>query len=255
MFRRNVVVEVEGSSIAVNTFKNTILKAKIKIVEFNLDSTHKQRLILKGRKLYSIVIEGKEFNMSVFNFPKCKKKNLDTLIYNELTYHHHNNNENLIYSYEILSTNKNTITAAVFYLDFPSKKLEELLDKNKNMLIGGIFLIQFCVLNYMKRKIKALNYAAIFIYRDILYCLCCKDNIIVDNCILKDISHIDTCCEFINDFIKKTIIYNNYTIEAIYGLSLNPVDTSSWSLFNNEYIDLGSINEQKLLKYIPRSGR
>lgn len=250
-----MVVEVEGSSISVNTFKITVLKTKINKIKYNLESAYKQKLILKGRKQYSIVIEGNDFNMSIFNFPNCKKKNLDTLIYNELTYSHHSSNENLIYSYEILKSNKNTITTAVFHLDFPSKKLEEILDKYKNIWIRGIFLIQFCVLNYVKRKIKSLNYAVIFTYNNTLYCLCCKDNVIIDNCMLRDISDVNKCSEFINDFVKRTIIYNNYTIETIYGLNLNSIDTSPWIFLNNEYIDFGIIEEQKFLKYIPHCRR
>jgi hypothetical protein len=200
-------------------------------------------------KTYFIVIQSKEFYTNILNFPKCKKKSLNNLIYNELKLRY--NNDNLLYSYQVLKYDKKNISASVFYFPY---EIDELA-RFSSYKIKRIFLLQICVLSYIKKKIKESNFAVIFCYMDILYCFCCRDCLIIDNSLLHCTGDESLCIEFIENYIKKITVYNDCRISAVYGLNLRSIANFSVNQLNYRYVDLGDIDEYKFLKHISNGRR
>jgi len=244
MFRKKVVLSMDKEILTEMNFKKISIKRQVKETEYSLISNNKN-IKLKGRKSYLLIILGGEISFQVFNFPKSNKANLESLIYKELMYK--NNSENFIYSYKILNTDKNIVKSAVFYLPFNDEKLEKCIDPG---LIGGIFLIQLCMLSYLKNKITSDSYILVFSYKGTLYCSFCKDNIMLDNSILDSFSGQNECVEFIENYIKKIVIYNGFNLSSVYGFNLQFLDLSCLNLLDHSYEDLGEMNDYKFIKYI-----
>jgi hypothetical protein len=248
MFIKKVVVAMDKEKLIVKNLKKLSFKRQVKDTEYSLLSDEK-KVNLKGRKNYLLIIQREEVSFGIFDFPKCTKENLESLIYKEIMYK--NNSENFIFSYKILKTDKNIIKSAVFYLPFNDEKLEKYIDPG---LIGGMFLIQLCVISYLKNKITGDSYILVFSYKGTLYCIFCKDNMIVDNSILDNSCNQSECIEFIENYIKKIVIYNGFSISTVYSFNLQPLEIACFNTMDYYYEDLGEIDEYKFIKYVSRHG-
>jgi hypothetical protein len=251
MFKTNRVVQVTKDVCLENNLRRTLFKKEVKKAYYNQYDDGRAMTKFKKSKVYSIVLEQSEFSVNIYNLPKCNREKLDSLIHNELVYSN-SNNKNVIYSYKTLATSKRNMKLAVFYLNFKNPMLIDTIFQRK-LSIRGLYLLQFCILNYIKKKIKSPDYIVMFVYNSVLYCLCCKDQIIINNSFLNDINDISRCEEFMSDFIKQTTIYNNFNVDVIYGLNFQGLTPENIEFLGSNFIDLGTIDEYSFIRSIIRS--
>ncbi|MCM8711031.1 hypothetical protein M2651_08325 [Clostridium sp. SYSU_GA19001] len=239
MFRRQIVIELGEEYIAKhNSYKS---------FEYKLNISEGINIDIKKSKV-NIVLEGEEVNVRNFILPKTKSNQVYDLIKDEL-YYYFRNIDNLIFAYSIIKQDKDNQQFAVFCVN--SNKLaviNELMHTDIN--IRGIYLLQFSVINYFKRKIKSENYIFIFEYRDKLYLLCCIYNKVIYNSIIKDYVNEENLIRKFYDFINKSKKYSEKNIENIYFANIRSKKIIDLISRDFKCEDLGDLNQKRLFRGI-----
>ncbi|WP_102400870.1 hypothetical protein [Haloimpatiens massiliensis] len=170
MFKKSALIKIED--------RDTFLWNKSKfenIKNINID--------LKNRNLY-LVVEGERVYIKLLSIPKVSKEKLYKIIEYQLKYYF-TDMEEILFDYYVCKKLKKSYDVLVFCIN--SRKLNRLQglikEKNKLKLVN---LIQFVILDHVKNYINDAQYTLIFMNKDNLYIMVIKNQILIENSIIKD---------------------------------------------------------------------
>lgn len=206
----------------------------------------KIKIKLKNKNVF-ILVEGEEIYTKYLKVPKVNDKNLNLIIKNQLLYSYGKKAEEILYTYFISNKNKEDIEVVVFCIN--GGKLEWLRNCNVNFNLKKINLIQMCYIDYFRRYIMEKNYMIMFKHNSNFYIVALVNDKIIANKIISDMECIRVV-DGLNYIISKVSEYSNI-IKKIYYCNINRETFSKISRIgdNFEFINLGQIDEERILEY------
>lgn len=239
MFNNTLILEVGGNYI--NEYKNN------RIIEHDLASFQELGIYVKRKRVY-IILSGEEINIRLLKFPKIKEKELYDLINNEL-YYNFRNTDNLVFAYTLIKSSNINDEFAVFCLNMDKIALiEKSVSFNTN--IKGVYLLQFCILNFFKAKIKNRNFIFLFKYMENIYLLHILNDVVIHNTVFKDYGiEEDLLFEF-NKFIEEVLTYTDKNIDMVYTLNMSKDQYLNLVEDKLKFEDLGDLNIKRIIRSI-----
>ncbi|KAJ51494.1 hypothetical protein BD780_002218 [Clostridium tetanomorphum] len=245
MFKKNSVIEIDNKYVYLNNIhKNTKKDLERKIIG-NINFTKSLEISLEKRKVH-LILDGKKIFVKLITIPKVRKSYIDKIVRKEVEYYF-KEIDNLIYSYRINKEEKELIEILVFCLNW--REIDILKNiKCKDNIIKGVWLIQFCILEYFKKSFTDERFILTFIYNDNLYFIACNNDNLISNNIINDFNEdnffsnlkefIKECNEEINEGEFKVIYFVNFKNKKI-------LETCS-STYNCK--DLGTLSRDDIVK-------
>lgn len=242
MFISSNILEVSDEEIVMINYKSNPFNKKIyKIEEKNCSGDSSISL---SNYNGTVVIEGEEVYIKKLTLPNVKEAILEKMISDELKVYYRME-EDICFSYSILSRNKYNMQIALFYIN--SQKLKKIYLKNVRK-IKAVYMLQFCLIGYIKKKIKDISkYMLAFMYNNNLYILFCESDVLTANCVIKNFSGSNLeLLERINNFIKINRCSADFQKLYLLGFSKAAIDGITTQY---KYEDLGNIHRQDIFKY------
>ncbi len=169
---------------------------------------------MKRRRLY-LILEGERVYAKFITLPRINTRSkINEIIRNELIYEF-SDIHNILYSYDIISKNKNSMKIIIFCINIGNNSM---LKKCMNQFkyIEGIYSIQFSVLNLYKEYIKEKNYIFLFKHKKYIYIiLYSENNLIYSNFIFEK----DNEAHKIERVLKKAKALD-IELNTIYGINI-----------------------------------
>ncbi len=244
VFKRNSIIEINDDYLVKHDInrKKFKLRCNSEIYNLNIFKSLDIYLDLKHRNT-CVIVEGEEINIKLLTLPKVKGEALYDLIKNELFYYF-KDLENVTFNYSILEEYKNKLDILVFCLD---KRKINFIEKciGSDIIIKGVYLLQFCLLNYFRTKIKEKNYVFVFIFRENIYFLYCIDNKVLHNNVYKAASN--SMQELLNNFIERSKILYDKDIYKVYFANCSNKEFDNDLLNKIAYENLGEIDVNNLI--------
>lgn len=252
MFKKNCVIELGDNYLIKHDFYPRLLNKAFRKYEYNINLLKESQFYVSNRKAY-IVLEGEQINIKKMTLPKVKNKDLYKLIIEDLA-SYYNYIDKIYFNFSIIKDNGNSLDIIVFYSNEGKiKKIEKYILCNSH--IEGIYLIQFCFLQYFSAAIKKNDFVFVFMYKSKLYFLYCINKKMLYNSIVACDEDITKINEFIFGFIESCRINHGAEIQNIYiaNIAKKKCMDSSLELYYVEH--LGYVDEKNLIKCIKNSRR
>lgn len=251
MFKKNSVIEIDDKYIYLNDYNGKRLLRKDfkenierKIIG-NTNFSSNLKVNIEKRNVH-FVLDGEKIFVKLITIPKIKKAYMDRVIREEIEYYF-KDIDNLIYSYSIYKEEKEIIEVLVFCLNWKEIDVMKNIQHNKNN-IKGVWLIQFCFLNFFINSFAEKQFIFTFIYNDKLYFLACKDKKLIYNNIIKDYTEstfsknlkcfIENCNRKMGEEDFNTVYFVNFENKNLIKDNVN----------NYNCKDLGCVNRENMIK-------
>lgn len=214
--------------------KKTILNN----IKFDKEYNNEQiKSISLKNKTIMLVIEGEELFIKTISIPKVNKRYVYYILRNEITEQY---GENVMFSYEIIKDER-TCYNIILYC-FHENKYSLLKDSSLYNCSGlRINFIQNYVKDLYVKEIKEKKFILLFNYRNYIYMLKVKNNILTYN---KVINSLNFTYDEISDIIKRFI-------------EKNKKDYSTYSINLREYLqdiynstELSPLTMERILQYV-----
>lgn len=241
MFINKSILEVNDKEMVMINYKGNPFNRKIYKVE-EKNCVYNPIKSLANRNV-TVIIEDEEVYIKKLTLPNVEEKILEKMISDELKVYYRME-EDICFSYSILCRNKYNMQIALFYIN--SHKLKKLDFKNVKK-IKAVYMIQFCFIVYIKKKIKSIEkYILASMYNNNLYILFCESDILTANCVFKNFSGSNLeFKERLNNFIRLNRCSAGF--EKLYLLGLNKATIDGIEA-QYKYEDLGNIHRQDIFK-------
>lgn len=242
----NYVVEIEENKMLdIRLMKKLPLKSSFKIMKSIMPSGDITgvNVDIHRKKIY-VIVEGEEVYIKLITIPRVNYSKIEDLIRGELLYYF-KEIENILFTYSILKEADRCFEVIVFCLN--ADKIDVLQKSFCDISqVKGIYLIQFCILNFMKKTINEDNFNVVFSLKKSLYLMEVKFNILKKNRVIKEVMSSEEFKFQVDDFIKYKI--SSYNDENTYFVN---IDNKVWI---EEYIkegcfkDLGRFSEKEIIE-------
>lgn len=208
---------------------NLLNKNKIQEGIVPINKLHNIKIDLKNKKLF-ILVHGEEIYVTVMKLPKLKSKVIYKFIREELK-NKFKNIDNIMFSYEIIQSNKYNLEIIVFCMNWKNIDIAKTCS-DSGADIKKIVPIQFYIWSKYKNMIKEQNYIFVLNVNEYTYLMACYKNRIMFNNVLRNLCK-EEFLEDLEQFIFKlnvlmpslkflTIIFANFGYkDLIKSLSKN----------------------------------
>lgn len=231
IFNNNLIIYGNDDETKAIEVKKTILNS----LKFNREYNNEQiKNISLKNKTVTLIIEGEELFIKTIRIPRVSKRYIYYVIKNEIIGRY---GEDVMFSYEIIKEDKSCYDVIVYC--FRENKYSLL---KSSSIYNSRLRIDF-VQNYVKdlysKEIKEKRFALLFSYRNYIYLLKVKNNILTYNKIIYLLNHTyDETNHIIKNFIEKNKkSYNVYSINL--KEYLNGIDS----------IELSPLTMERILQY------
>ncbi|WP_027624690.1 hypothetical protein [Clostridium lundense] len=251
MFKRNSVIEIDDEYIYLNDYGGR------KLLRKNIKEGMERKIIgdrneLKNLKVniqkrnIHFILNGEKVFVKLITIPKVKKSYLDKVIRGEIEYYF-KDIDNLIYSYSIYKEGEKSIEVLVFCLNWKEIDMLKNIEFNKNS-VKGVWLIQFCFLNFFMKSFKEKQFIFTFIHNYKTYLIACKDNKLICNNIINNYDE-NTFIKYLKDFIEHSSRkMGEQNLNAVYFVNFKNKDLIKESTKYYECKDLGSVGRDDIIK-------
>ncbi len=234
MFKNKLVIYGNNEEAKAIEVKKTILNN----IKFNREYSNEQiKSISLKNKTIMLVIEGEELFIKTMSIPKVSKRYVYYILRNEITEQY---GENVMFSYEIIKEEK-TCYNIILYC-FHENKYSLL--KNSSIYNCNGLRINF-IQNYVKdlyfKEIEDKNFILLFNYRNYIYLLKVKNNILTYN---KVINSLNFTYDEVNEAIKRFIEKNKKDYN-MYSINLSEYIQD---IYNS--IELSPLTMERILQYV-----
>ncbi|MDT8716594.1 hypothetical protein IAI10_07990 [Clostridium sp. 19966] len=195
------------------------MKTKVLILKEDNIGEAKQRISSDSKANYCFVLYEEDICIINIKLPKVKKKLMDKIVENQML-HKFMNMEQISFSYSINNINNNICDVFVYCIN--SYKLEILKEMNKKRRVRGIYLIQFCYMEYVIRNFNVNTFLIAAKSGDTLYFIGCEKGKLKYSSILK---------------INELQDVNSFFIAALQSAFTNNDDEQVYLLNCSEYFD------------------
>jgi len=234
IFNNKLIIYGNNEEAKAIEVKKTILNN----IKFNKEYSNEQiKSISLKNKTIMLVIEGEELFIKTMSIPKVSKRYVYYILRNEITEQY---GENVMFSYEIIKEEK-TCYNIILYC-FHENKYSLL--KNSSIYNCNGLRINF-IQNYVKdlyfKEIEDKNFILLFNYRNYIYLLKVKNNILTYNKVINSLNFTyDEVDEAIKRFIEKNKKdYNMYSINLSEYIQ---------DIYNS--IELSPLTMERILQYV-----
>ncbi|WP_291562050.1 MULTISPECIES: hypothetical protein [unclassified Clostridium] len=234
IFKNKLVIYGNNEEAKAIEVKKTILNN----IKFNREYSNEQiKSISLKNKTIMLVIEGEELFIKTMSIPKVSKRYVYYILRNEITEQY---GENVMFSYEIIKEEK-TCYNIILYC-FHENKYSLL--KNSSIYNCNGLRINF-IQNYVKdlyfKEIEDKNFILLFNYRNYIYLLKVKNNILTYN---KVINSLNFTYDEVNEAIKRFIEKNKKDYN-MYSINLKEYIQD---IYNS--IELSPLTMERILQYV-----
>jgi hypothetical protein len=252
MFRKNSVIEINDRFLIKYEGARKKFRVIYKSDSYRFEDLKDIYVDLKYKRA-AVILEGEEITVKLLTFPKVKKEALNGLIKNELFYYF-KDIDNIVFKYSIINEYNNKLDIHVYCID---KRKINLIENclNSSTRIKGIYLIQFCIINYFRSKIKEKDYVFAFQYKDNLYFLYCINNKVLHSSVNKTTINEIQFEALLYNFIENCKILYEKDVYKIYYSDCENSRILQDSLRNINCENLGSIDSNKLVSKLAGRGR
>lgn len=233
IFNNKLIIYGNNEESKAIEVKKTILNN----VKFNKEYNNEQiKSISLKNKTITLIIEGEELFIKTISIPKVSKRYVYYILRNEITEQY---GEKVMFSYEIIKEEKACYNIILYC--FHENKYPLLKDSSIYNCNGlRINFIQNYVKDLYIKEIKEKKFILLFSYRNYIYLLKVKNNILTYN---KVINSLDFTYDEINGTIKRFI-------------EKNKKDYNMYSINLNEYLqdiyngtELSPLTMERILQY------
>jgi hypothetical protein len=245
MLGKSTVLEVGENYITKHDVTSRYLGLKLNSTNYNTDIFRSINMELFARKA-SIILTGEQLYTKLMTLPKAKKEVMQDLIKSELYYHFKDMND-IAFNYTIFKENKTNYELLVFCINCRNFYRMQKHFSNK-MTITGIYLIQFCCLNYFKIKINEKNFIFALRYLDNLYLLYCVDYNIIYCETIKEIVSDYNLTNVLHSFIDQGKATYNVEVNKIYFANFADEDIKNSISHISHFENLGQLDNKSLIK-------
>ncbi|WP_454053829.1 hypothetical protein [Clostridium sp. Marseille-Q7071] len=234
IFNNKLIIYGNNEEAKAIEVKKTILNN----IKFNKEYSNEQiKSISLKNKTIMLVIEGEELFIKTMSIPKVSKRYVYYVLRNEITEQY---GENVMFSYEIIKEEK-TCYNIILYC-FHENKYSLL--KNSSIYNCNGLRINF-IQNYVKdlyfKEIEDKNFILLFNYRNYIYLLKVKNNILTYN---KVINSLNFTYDEVNEAIKRFIEKNKKDYN-MYSINLSEYIQD---IYNS--IELSPLTMERILQYV-----
>ncbi|MCT8976044.1 hypothetical protein N4T77_05480 [Clostridium sp. CX1] len=222
-------------------------RRKKESLKIEADSIQDIKIHVRNKNLF-IVVHGEEVYVKLITLPKVSKEKLYFIIKQELRVRFENL-DSIMFTYEILKDNGNSLDIIIFCLNWNGVNLvEKCIEAGGE--VKGIYPIQFCILNSYRNQIKSENYVLVFSLEGNVYLVGYYKDRIVGNTVLKNFN-LEGLKEELDIFIVKcNILSKAKEMPAIFFL--NFFNKELIQSLSKDYIceDLGELDKEYSINQI-----
>lgn len=243
----NYVIEIEENKILdLCIMKKLPMRNNARVLESIMTSSELMNINVNihRKKVYAIV-EGEEVYIKLVTIPRVNYNKIEDLIRCELLYYFKDIGS-ILYTYSILKESDVSFEIIVFCLN--ADKIDVLKKSLSDFTkVKGIYLIQFCVLNFIKKVVNEDDFNLAFYSKRSLYLLEVRSNVLKKNKVSKK---VNTSKEFkieIDSFINPRLSSYCSTMNTYF---VNIEDKAWLNEFSQDksFIDLGSFSEKDIIE-------
>lgn len=245
MFNNYVVEIEENKMIDISLMKKLPLKSGFKIMKSVMPSGDIDgiNVDIRRKKIY-VIVEGEEVYIKLITIPRVHYSKIEGLIKGELLYYF-KEIENILFTYSILKEDDRCFEVIIFCLN--ADKID-VLQKNFCDIsqVKGIYLIQFCILNFMKKTINEDSFNVVFSLKKSLYLMEVKYNILKQNRVIKEVTSSEEFKFKVNSFIKYKMSSHN-DVNTYFVNIENKVWLEEY-LKEGCFKDLGKLSDKEIIE-------
>lgn len=247
MLHKPCILEIVDNYLIKHDLYSSFMKSRYRSSEYKLNLLREAQFCLCSKKVL-VVLEGEKINIKNMTLPRLKKPQISRLIAEELAFSA-SDLEKVYFSYTIIKEGKTSIQLFVYYSKEGKPKILSNYMTGKSF-IKKVHMIQFWFLKYFKASFKHKDFIFVFIYRSVLYLICCIDGKVsyneAENYGCEEVNLV----EMVMDFCEGCRINNGLSIKNIYlanidSESIKYLDTEGYLVF-----DLGYVEEKQMIKSI-----
>jgi hypothetical protein len=247
MFEQAIVIEAGENYIVRHERLKWMLRHTYKSFRWNFDMLNDIHVNLNSKKV-CVILNEEQLQIKLMTLPKTNPENLKHLIRNELFYSF-KEAENMSFSYEILKESNSNFELIVYATSCNNLKLAERYLSSKAR-ITGVYLIQFCLLECYKKKLKNKSYFLFFNYMGSLYLMCCYNHQLFHNKIVKRDEGNKDFTSIFNDFLNQIKFMDYKEPEVVYFANFSSEEFKQVCIEDIACENLGEINHKHLMKIV-----
>lgn len=182
--------------------------------------------------------------------PMVKSRWINNMIKNHLLYNF-DEIEKLCYSYDVVSKSSKKLCIRLYCINARNSFIFEEL--KKSVRITGIYLIQFCYLNFVQKQLGLKDFILVFSSRGSIYVEFFSNGSLLVNYCFKE--GAEENYEFINEKIIDEFIscYKQLSSEKAALIALNLIEQGLLKILSDYFqtskvVNLGYISEEKIIK-------